>query len=156
MKYWLLLALPLISACDGDRIFEKNTEFENGYWLADSAEQFVFHISDTSGNYNLYYNIRNTISYPFQNIYVDYILADSTGRQIEGSLINQALFHPKTGEPYGSGLGDVFDHQFPLLTDYKFPVEGDYTVSMKQYMRRDTLKEILAVGLRVEAVNKKE
>lgn len=153
MKYCCLIALTFLVACDQDRVFEENIELDNGYWLADSAENFTFSISDTTVRYNIYYNIRNTVTYPFQNIYVDYVLADSTGRQIDGNLINQDLFHPRSGEPYGSGLGDVFDHQFPLLTNYPFPITGDYTVSMKQYMRRDTLKDILAVGIRVEKVN---
>lgn len=150
MKYWFLLAVTLLIACDQQRVYEENAELENGYWLADSAKRFTFSIEDTTSQYNVYYNIRNTISYPFQNIYIDYVLADSAGRQIEGDLINQNLFHPRTGEPFGSGLGDVFDHQFLLLSDYEFPVQGAYTVSIRQYMRRDTLKDILSVGLRVE------
>ncbi len=157
MKYCFLFVLATaLIACDQQRIYEENIELENGYWLADSARDFTFTISDTTNNYNLYYNIRNTVSYPFQNIYVDYVLADSTGRQIEGNLLNQDLFDPKSFEPYGSGLGDIFDHQFPLLTDYSFPVSGDYTVSLKQYMRRDTLKDVIAVGIRVERVNEIE
>ncbi len=156
MKYWFLLAFTLLIACDQDRVYEENIELQNGYWLADSAKQFTFHIDDTTREYNVYYNIRNTISYPFQNLYIDYVLADSTGSQIEGNLINQDLFHPKSGEPYGYGLGDVFDHQFLLLSDYQFPVKGDYTVSMKQYMRRDNLKDVLAVGIRVESKNESD
>jgi gliding motility-associated lipoprotein GldH len=152
MKNWCLLLLVIFFSCDSDRVFEENKELENAYWLADSAQEFTFTISDTTQRYNIYYNLRNTASYPFRNIYIDYVLEDTTGRQLEGNLVNRELFHPNTGKPHGSGLGDVFDHQFLLLEKYPFPADGKYTMSLRQYMRRDTLKDVVAVGVRVEKV----
>jgi gliding motility-associated lipoprotein GldH len=61
------------------------------------------------------------------------------------------LFHEKTGEPFGSsGLGYVFEHQFPLLENYTFKNPGKYTMRFEQFMRTDTLKGVLSVGIRVE------
>jgi gliding motility-associated lipoprotein GldH len=156
MKYLVLPVLILMFACDEQRVFEENRELDNAFWLADSAKDFTFTINDTTSRYNIYYSLRNTASYPFRNIYIDYVLEDTTGRQLEGSLVNQQLFHPKTGEPYGSGLGDVFDHQFLLLENYPFPAAGNYIMSLRQYMRRDTLKDVVAVGIRVEKASKED
>ena len=45
--------------------------------------------------------------------------------------------------------------RFPCKVGYKFPVPGVYRFKIKQYMRNeDPLKEILAVGIRVEHANK--
>ena len=63
------------------------------------------------------------------------------------------LFDPKSGEPYGSGVGDLFDHSQPVLENYTFPASGDYKAELRQYMRLDTLPYILSVGWRVETVD---
>ncbi|MEO0331329.1 MAG: gliding motility lipoprotein GldH, partial [Bacteroidota bacterium] len=54
------------------------------------------------------------------------------------------------GKPYGSGLGDIFSHQILALPGYQFDTAGMYQIRLQQYMRRDTLPEILSVGVRVE------
>ena len=66
--------------------------------------------------------------------------------------MNYNLFDPKTGEPFGNGLGDVFDHQFLLLENYKFERPGPYNFKLQQYMRMDSLPEVLSAGIRVEKV----
>ena len=60
------------------------------------------------------------------------------------------LMDAKTGRPLGSGIGDIYDHQFELLHDLKFNAAGTYKIILKQYMRKDPLPGILAVGIRVE------
>ncbi|MCA6078129.1 gliding motility lipoprotein GldH [Fulvivirga sedimenti] len=146
----LLIVIPFLVSCDNSRVYEVNNELSGRQWLADSTQSFTFSIPDTSQKYNVYYNLRNSVSYPFRNIYVKYSLTDSTGEMLEGKLDNANLFDAKSGKPLGDGLGDVFDHQFPLLKNYGFPAPGQYRLEVSQYMRRDTLPEIVAVGVRVE------
>jgi len=55
-----------------------------------------------------------------------------------------------TGEPLGDGAGDIFDHQVLGLKNQVFPQNGTYTIKLQQYMRRDPLPGIMAVGVRVE------
>ena len=60
------------------------------------------------------------------------------------------FFDPKTGEPFGSGLGDLFDHKIPLEENFQFQNSGEYTIELQQFMRMDTLPFVLSVGARVE------
>ena len=145
-----LILITLAISCDTARIYEVNNELADQGWLADSVQQFRFKISDTLQEYRILCNIRNTNSYPFRNIYVQYALADTTGNIMSSGLINRELFDATTGKPLGSGFGDVYDHSFPLAENLSFPYRGEYDVSITQYMRRDTLPDVLAVGLRVE------
>jgi gliding motility-associated lipoprotein GldH len=145
-----LLILTLLTACDQPRVYEQNIDIANKIWIADSLLSFQFDPKDISKNYNLYFNIRNTAAYPFENIYVTYYLKDTLGNELKKKLINYNLFDPKTGKPFGSGLGDVFDHQFLILENYKFERPGPYVFQLQQYMRRDSLPEIMSAGLRVE------
>ena len=88
--------------------------------------------------------------YPFQNIYLQYYLEDSIGRLQSKELTNVQLFNAKTGIPLGSGLGDLYDIEKPFLEKYKFESVGKYKLRIDQFMRKDSLPEIVSVGIRVE------
>lgn len=145
---WPILFFVLF-ACDSDRVFEENQDIPDRIWLEQSALNFDFEISDATKNYTVYANISNSKEYPFYNLYYQYTLIDSLGRPLKKDLMNIHLFDPKTGEPFGSGLGDLFDHRQVVLQDISFPDAGKYTVRLEQYMRRDSLPNIVSVGVRV-------
>jgi gliding motility-associated lipoprotein GldH len=142
----------LFVACDDQRIVEKNVDFKNKIWLSDSLVTLPFEITDTQKNYNIYFNLRNTVSYPYENIYITYYLKDTANVELEKNLVNYNLFDTKSGKPFGSGLGDVFDHQFLLLENFEFSKPGLYVLQVQQYMRMDSLTEVVSAGTRVEQV----
>lgn len=147
----LCLVTLLISSCDKSRVFEKNKDLKDESWLVVNKPVFEFQIDNTSQPYNLYCNVRNEVSYPKANIYFSYSLTDSSGNVLETKLISHLLFDKKTGKPFGTtGLGDIYDHQIPLLKNYSFKYPSKYKMIFEQFMRIDTLPGILAVGLRVE------
>ncbi len=147
----------LLSGCfDDSRIYEKNVDFSGKYWDIDTVPEFEFIIQDTAKAYNIYWNVRNTVSYPFRNLYLTYYMEDTLGNQVSSNLHDMTLFDPVTGKPYGSGSGDIFDHQFLALPDQKFEKTGKYKIKLKQYMRMDSLPEVLSVGIRVEEAVPKE
>ena len=146
-----LFAISLLFSCDEQRVFENNVDFNDRYWVVGERPEFAFEISDTVDAYNLYVNVRNSLDYPYANIFVTYYLRDSSNVLLKKDLVRQTLFNEKTGEPMGeSGLGDLYDHRIPLLSNYTFSEPGTYKVAFEHYMRRDTLDGVLAVGLRVE------
>jgi gliding motility-associated lipoprotein GldH len=146
-----IVFIALCVSCDEERVFEKNIDFNSRNWLVGDKPEFEFEISDTLLSYNLYCNVRNSVAYPFSRIFVTYYLMDSTGASLEKRLVTQMLFDDTTGEPHGnSGLGDLYDHRIPLKKNYRFERSGKYKVRFEQYMRKDTLSGIIAVGLRVE------
>jgi gliding motility-associated lipoprotein GldH len=143
----------LLFSCDSDRLFEKNITLENRYWLAKEPIVLDFKIEDSSKPYNIYYNVRNSLEYPYARLFVQYTLSDSTGLQIDKKLNARYLFDQKTGKPFGqSGIGDVFDHQFLLIEKQVFNYPGKYQLRIEQFNRQDTLRGILAVGARVETI----
>lgn len=142
-------------ACDSNRLYETNVEFKNRSWNVSEKVSVEFEISDTVEHYNLYFNVRNSLDYPYSRIFVNYNLQDPTGMELAKKMIGENLFDQKTGEPFGqSGIGDLYDHQFPLLTDYVFHKTGKYKITFEQFMRQDTLQGVLAVGARVEKLVK--
>lgn len=150
MRVLVLAILLVIVGCDSSRIYEENADLPKAIWREDSIKAFQFQIEDAMQPYNLYVNITNKVDYPYYNLYYRYWLADSLNRSLKTGLMNADLFDAKSGEPKGSGVGDIFDHQSPILENYTFPSEGTYSISFQQYMRTDSLPGIRSVGTRVE------
>ena len=152
----IIFFMGLLFSCNSDRLFEQNINLEKRYWRIDEPMIFDFKIEDSSTPYNIYYNVRNSLTYPYARLFIQYTLSDSTGFVIEKKLNAQFLFDQKTGKPFGqSGIGDVFDHQFLLIEKHVFDYPGKYQLKIEQYNRQDTLRGILAVGARVEAFTAK-
>jgi gliding motility-associated lipoprotein GldH len=151
-EFLLLLSICIVlSACDNNRVFEENNDFSDRYWILSEKPEFEFTIEHPADKYTVYGNIRNSVSYPYARLFFNYYLLDSTGAEIEKKLVTQFLFDGKSGKPFGnSGLGDIYDHRFPLLQNYQFKYRGRYKIKLEQQMRVDTLRGILAVGVRVE------
>jgi gliding motility-associated lipoprotein GldH len=144
------IGILLLSSCNSGRIYEDNRDFERRSWLANDTARFAFEIPAGHYQYNIQYNLRNTIGYPYSRIFVNFVLSDSTGQVLSSKLVSNYLFDLKTGAPFGSsGLGDIYDHRFPLLTAYGLKA-GKYSVTLQQFMRVDTLQGVLAAGVRVE------
>lgn len=149
---FILTSVFVIISCDSSRIFEKNVDFDDKVWLADSTQQFSFSL-EKEQPVNIYFNVRNTNTYPYHNLYVKYSLTDSTGREIKSDLINKNLFHEKTGKPYGSGIGDIFSHQFLLLENLELKDSMEYNIQLTQFMRQDTLEGVVSAGVRIESTS---
>jgi gliding motility-associated lipoprotein GldH len=141
----------LFIACDDSRVYEKNEDFDDRAWVDTVKPEFEFQITDTLQRYNIYCNIRNSVSYPYSRLFVTYYLQDSAGKVQQTKLIDHLLFDPKTGEPHGtSGLGDIYDHRALMIQSHRFPYIGKHKIRLEQFMRADTLSGIMAVGIRVE------
>jgi gliding motility-associated lipoprotein GldH len=148
----LIVVAVVFMSCDSNRIFEDNVDFPKRSWSLSDTVAFEFQVTDPNVNYNVLCDIRNSLDYPNARIFVNYVLEDSTHKVLSTKLVEHYLFDLKTGEPRGdSGLGDIYDHRFPLLQNQKF-VAGKYFVRLQQYMRTDTLGGVLAAGIRVETV----
>jgi gliding motility-associated lipoprotein GldH len=146
----IALSCLLLSACDDARVYEKNKDFDKRLWLVNDTARFDFEVTEGDELYNIHCNLRNSVDYKWQRIFINFVLSDSAGHTLSSKLVSNYLFEPKTGKPFGrSGLGDLYDHRFPLLSAYALK-PGKYSVTLQQLMRADTLQGILAAGIRVE------
>jgi len=137
------------TACDSARVFDTFTDLEGNKWPVAKVPAYTFEITDTAPAYDLFFNVRNTAAYPFYNLYLKHELYSPEGKLLNSALHNIAISDSKTGEPKGSGSGDIFDHQVRFIHKVRFTRPGKYTVKIKQYMRKDPLPDIMAIGLRV-------
>lgn len=157
MKKLLIAIIGLsfmVSACDTDRLYEANTDFENQFWMASDSVNLTFPISKTDTSYTVFFNVRNSNNYPYHNLFIKYWLIGPEDDTLSSSLEEFYLFDKSTGQPFGSGIGDIFEHRMPMIENVSFPDSGNYKIVLQHYMRPDTLKEILSAGFRLEYTEK--
>jgi len=151
----LVLAAGL-TACDPNQVYEKNVDFEGYTWSVRQKPAFTFEIADTTQRYDVYFNVRNASAYGYYNLYLKHTLTDPAGKPVSQLLHQMLLMDPQTGEPRGSGTGDIYDHQFLALPNQQFHQIGTHKIVLEQYMRQDQLPGLMAVGVRVAKVAAKK
>lgn len=154
----LLVALPAIivllaTGCtDPNAIIDQNTSIENRNWSYANTIKNDVKIDDASIPYNIYVNLRVTGDYRYSNIFV--LL-----RRNGPGLNSLTRFELKLAEPdgrwLGTGSGNLYSYQVPVITNFKFPAKGTYHFQIEQNMRDNPLHEVSDVGLRVEKVTGK-
>ncbi|MFT5618917.1 MAG: gliding motility-associated lipoprotein GldH [Arenicella sp.] len=143
----------LFASCQEKAIYNQYADLDDGNWELNSLIDFEFEIENASKPVNLFYNIRNDVSYPFYNLYVKYELTDPNGKILRSNMHEANLMDPTTGAPIGTGES-LFDNQILLLKNFQFPESGKYKFSIKQYMREEKIEGIWAVGLTIKDIEK--
>ena len=154
MRKSVFILLSLITAfyaCETINLFEKNVPVPGHAWNTSFKPEISFDITDTTAFYNIYFVIRHTDAYGFNNIWVN---ATSMAPGDSASITERFDFLLASQDRWtGSAMDDIYEHRILL---YKQPVKfrrsGIYKVKFEQVMRENPLKHVLNVGLRVEKV----
>lgn len=149
--YSIVCLVFICSSCTEDRYFEDNQDFEDRIWNMEESAAFTFNVDSAELPYQIKLNVRNTMEYPYRNLYLKYLLKDST-YIINDQLLNLKLFEAKSGKPYGDHQSDIYSHQLILQDSVYFPETGEYTIKLNQYMREKELEGIVSVGIRIEQI----
>ena len=146
----MLLISVWVLSCDNNAIFKSYEDLKDTKWYVKKIPSFTFEVKDETVPYNIYLLIRNASQYPYNNLYVTRYIYGPDGKQISNRLEEVTLFNPKTGKPFGDGLGDIYEHKVLSTRNFKFPKKGKYTIKLKQYMRQDPLPYVMSIGVIVE------
>jgi gliding motility-associated lipoprotein GldH len=154
LKKPLFIFLSLVAgfvSCETINLFEKNVSVPEQAWNAGFKPEISFDITDTTSFYNIYFVVRHTDAYGFNNIWVK---ATSMAPGDTTSNTERFDFLLASQDRWmGSAMDDIYEHRILL---YKQPVKfrkaGSYKVKLEQVMRENPLKHVMNVGLRVEKV----
>ena len=145
----VLVVFSLLS-CTNNLLFKADKEIKDG-WHADSTIVFQFNISDTTNVFYSEINIRHTISYPFQNLFIFIHSTDPYGQTTIDTL--ECVLADITGKWNAKGVGDILDFTQIYKDPIVFKTEGNYKIVIEQAMRYGefpsikSLKEIVSVGV---------
>jgi len=150
-KLLVPIAFLMLCGCEEASLYQKVVFMPNQSWGYKDANNFVFHISDTASRYRVFFVMRHTDAYEYNNIWIQIasqLPGDSTWRK---DRFNIPLANEKGW--LGTGMDDLFDHRvllYPQPVAFRKP--GNYQLEIKQDMRVDPLEHVMNVGLRLEKV----
>lgn len=140
--------MTVLVSCDPQRLYDDNKKIPNNQWYYKNLVPFDVQIDDTNQLYNVYINLRVGADYKYNNIFI-WLNTTNPERKTDKRRVEIRLADD-AGKWLGSGLGDLYDYQFPVLSKVKFPNKGFYRFELEQNMRDDTLNHILSAGIRLE------
>lgn len=149
----IALSLVLFS-CDKKRVFDEYQEID-GSWHKNQKVTFSFEQNDTITDYNMFVNIRNNNSYPFNNLFLIVSMLQPDGVTKVDTL--EYLMAKEDGTLLGDGFSDVKESKLWYKEKAKFPKIGKYTIDIQQAVREtgkvsgmEQLGGISEVGFRIE------
>ena len=145
---FLISTIVIFISCDSSIVFEKYKSFENQEWNTDSLLSFDYTITDTISKYKRVLNVRHSVEYEYQNLFL-FITSDYSRDTIE------LLLADKSGKWLGSGIGDIREIKTLLATEKVYPKKENKTIKIEQAMRYGAaekitnLKFIDAIGISI-------
>ena len=150
----LLIACSLqFAACSiPSGVFEKDVTIPRQQWESSFRPRidFIVKEEDTASLYNVYFVIRHTDAYNYNNIWIRGTVMQPGDTAARSERYDLTLATNKGWE--GNGMDDIYEHRILLQPETKFRKPGTYFFTIEQIMREDPLKHILNVGIRVEKV----
>lgn len=137
------------SSCETIDLFEKNAVVPGNAWDYGFKPTFRFEIRDTTSSYQVYFVVRHTDAYGYNNIWIK---ADMKGPS-DSAWTSQRFDCPlATNDKWlGSAMDDLYEHRILLSPrPLRFPRAGVYEFRLEQVMRENPLRHVMNVGLRVE------
>ena len=136
----------LLSSCGGKEfVYHENIPVKGEIWRMENPLSFQFPITDTATVYLVGLNVRYTLNYPMQNLYV-FLHTTFPNNMQTSDTISVNLFS-KDGTPFGSG-NRIKELDVPIAK-IRFPQRGQYHIQMEQGMRKNELEGVVSMGFYV-------
>ena len=144
----LLLVCTVFSSCNQNTFYQKTDAFPNETWNVDTTLIYPFTILDSLQFYNIYVDVRNSINYPYQNLYLFFTTQFPDGSRFTDTL--NCILCDAYGQWTGRGSGKIKANRFTLKSKVRFQQKGDYIFLAQQAMREDDLKGITDFGITLQ------
>lgn len=145
-----LVAALLFAGCHS-RVIYSGVVNTRDAWAKQNAARFVVPVTDTTGQYNFYMDIRHTEKYRYSNLYL-FMQTQFPGGTFTRDTIEITLATPE-GKWLGKGWGEIKEDHVLLRSKFRFPRKGKYEFLIWQGMRVDTLHAVRSVGIDIEKVD---
>ncbi|MCD4680926.1 MAG: gliding motility lipoprotein GldH [Bacteroidales bacterium] len=145
---FLIILILAFSACDKNRVYEKNIMIHDASWDRNNILEFDTEINDLTLSYNFFVNIRNTTNYKDANIYFFISTTFPSGEVAHDTL--ECFLADVRGKWLGRGYGKMKESHILFKSRFRFPQAGRYKFEVEQGMRVDTLYGITDMGIRIE------
>lgn len=159
MRKYLLcfLLMAALSACGDHSVYTEYVSVKDT-WKKGEQIQFTFNAPDTIHHHNVFINLRNDENYKFSNLFL-IVNMDFPNNETVTDTLEYEMAAP-SGEWLGKGFSNVKENKLWYKENVLFPVNGSYTISIEQAMRKngevngiENLEGVLDVGVSIERSN---
>jgi len=144
---WPISYMILLQACTTIDLYEKNIPLPQHQWNSHFIPEFRFAIKDTSALYELYFVIRHSEKYNYNNIWIN-LYSHPPGDSMHKAPYELQLATNDKGW-LASGMDDIYEHRIRLTEPIKLKA-GTYRFRVENIMREDPLLHVWNIGLRLE------
>ena len=162
MRSFFLLALVLLSlvSCNHDPSYFYEYKALNGNWKNTDTLSFQINVDDTLAVNNLFFHLRATQKYPYNNIFLIAEFQFPKGKTIVDTLEYEMAY--PDGYLMGSG-GSIKESKLWYKQNVRFIEEGEYQIKLRHSTRNaneiegdEVLKGIEEVGFSIEKISNDE
>jgi gliding motility-associated lipoprotein GldH len=129
-------------------VTEKYHDIPEKDWHYLDSIPFSFEISDTLSTYNLHILIHHTRTYPHRNLWLR-TTTITPSEEIQ-TRRNEVFLSNPAGYWFGTETGEMIFSQQPLNRHQRFREKGVYTLWIRHDLRRDHLRDIRKIGVKLE------
>jgi len=157
--FFVPLSLFLLVSCNQELVKAEYKATDNGVWEKDSPIEFTFSELDSLVQYNVFINVRNDDTFPYNNLFLIAELIGPDG-SVEKDTLEYQMANPD-GTWLGQGYGSLKENKLWYKEDIVFASSGVYTLKVAHAMRKngnvngvEQLQGITDVGFEIEERNK--
>jgi gliding motility-associated lipoprotein GldH len=145
---FLLFTILTLASCDKNGVFVSYSPIRHDKWHKDSIFTYTVPITEPSRTYDMYINLRNSVDYPYSNIWL-FLSIKSPKGEVVGDTVEFTLAD-QAGKWFGDGYGKLRDNQLLYKRNIYLQFPGNYIFTVQQGMRTETLEGISDIGIRIE------
>tara|TARA_B100000902_G_C27213685_1_gene865796 strand:+ start:612 stop:1064 length:453 start_codon:yes stop_codon:yes gene_type:complete len=142
---YISILLPIVSCGPGQLSVH---HFDENSWNFRDSIGFSFHVVDTIKPHHVSIFFRNTLEYPYQNLFL--IMESMHNNKTVQKDTLEYLITNKYGQWLGNGLGKIKNNHFIVDENMIFEQAGEYVFVIHHGMRENPLRGVNAVGLKIE------
>jgi gliding motility-associated lipoprotein GldH len=144
-----LMLLGSLQSCNTIDVYEQTIPLPKQQWKNNLRLNFSPQIKDSIAYYNIYFVLRHSEAYHFNNIWIN-LTSTFPNDSARTQRLNIQL---ATGNGWlGTSMDDIIEQRLLLNKQPMRLRAGTYKFSIAQIMREDPLENILNAGIRIEKV----
>ncbi len=154
----LVITATLVS-CNSGLVKSEYRATDNGFWNKDDVLEFSFSEMDSIQKYDMFINVRNDATFPYNNLFLIAELNFPDGNIVTDTLEYEMAL--PDGTWLGKGYGSLKENKLWYKENIVFPTSGVYTLRVSHAMRKNgsvngviNLEGITDVGFEIVKSNK--
>lgn len=141
----LLFAL---SSCGKSYLYEERIDLPDAQWTYQDSLEYQFEVIDTNKLYNILVSLEHSPEFKTQNLYTRIATTFPDGNRL--SKVVSLELADKVGFWYGDCNSETCVFEAPIQGNAYFNQQGQYTITLVQHMRKDSITGVQAIAIKLE------